>query len=328
MPAVTTTIEDHTEHMYLGDRSQVFDATRMAVLQTNWLNLPPTIQEQIMTQRHELGKIMAGESNKIALMTGPCSAHDLDELTQMAAAFSQLPASIRDKVMIVLRAYFEKPRTTSIGSNGLPNYRGYLAHPDPLQREDVFVDTAAMSEVEGTLTQLAAMGVPVVTEFLNMESAAALGHLTTTVAIGARTVSDPRFVTMAQGLSAIGVQTGWKNDLTGDLTHAVAAINQLLGIAYPILRGGENGSNWEQNHRTTALEATGTHACVDAAHGNSGKDLDITRLILQVLTEQITLGRGPRAIMWETNTGLSLTDPGLPFEETLNIINQIAQANH
>lgn len=266
--------------------------------------------------RDEIRAIMAGEDDRLLVVVGPCSIHDPEAGIEYAGRLTREAEKHRDDLLIVMRTYFEKPRTT-VGWKGLIN--------DP--HLDGSHDIAAgLRMARSFLRDVTALGMPCATEFLEPISPQYTADLISWGAIGARTTESQIHRQLASGLS---MPIGFKNGTDGglqvalDAASAASAPQAFLGIGADgraslvsttgnpdtsvILRGGADGPNYGAEHVERAaqrLAASGLEPrlVVDASHGNSGKDHLRQAEVSREIADQLTLSGGAVAgIMLESN---------------------------
>ena len=244
-------------------------------------------QEDIVAEsRQVIRDMIAGNDPRFLLVVGPCSIHDPRAALEYATRLRGLIDRVRDRVYIVMRCYFEKPRT-SVGWKGLimdPRLDGSHAIPEGLRLARRFL--------RDTLD----LGVPTATELLDPITPQYIADLICWSAIGARTTESQTHRQMASGLS---MPLGFKNATPGTIGPAINAIKAarepqtFLGISgdgvasavstngnpdcHIVLRGGDNGPNYSDKHVIQAerqLEQAGLPKAIliDCSHGNSGKD--------------------------------------------------------
>ena len=250
--------------------------------------MAPTCEQSalVATARNEIREIVFGDDPRFLVIVGPCSIHDPEAGLEYAARLAKLAAHLRDQLFIVMRVYFEKPRTTT-GWKGLimdPDLDGTCNIPDGLRI------------ARRMLLDVLSLGLPAATELLDPITPQYIADLICWSAIGARTTESQTHRQMASGLS---MPLGFKNCTSGLIMPAVNAIKAamqpqtFLGVSedglasavttrgnpdcHIVLRGGERGPNYgADNVQETirALQASKLHPAVmiDASHGNCGKD--------------------------------------------------------
>ncbi len=236
--------------------------------------------------RAGIARILSGEDPRFLLIAGPCSIHDLTAGREYAARLAALAHEVRERVLIVMRVYFEKPRTT-VGWKGLimdPHLDGTNDIPTGLRMARTF------------LRDVLSLGLPTATEMLDPITPQYIADLTCWSAVGARTTESQTHRQMASGLS---MPVGFKNTTSGAVLPAINAIKAamqpqtFLGIddagrasvvvtegnpdCHVILRGGDDGPNHDAAcvaRTLAALEKNGLvkTLMIDASHANCGKD--------------------------------------------------------
>ena len=315
------------------------------------LPLDAAATRTIVEGRQAVERVLAGEDARLMAIVGPCSIHDLDAARDYAARLLRLAERVGDRLLVVMRVYFEKPRTT-VGWKGLIN--------DPHLDDSVDVGTG-LRLARGLLIDLARMGLPTATEFLEPITPQYIADTIVLGAIGARTTESPTHRQMASGLS---MPVGFKNSTDGSLQAAVDAMqsaraaHSFLGIdneggtcvvstagnpwGVLMLRGGRSGSNYAPeilHEARTKLEAAGLPACVivDCSHANSGKDHRRQSVVWRdVLAQRVAGDRSIVGMMLESNIhpgnqpvcsdrsrlqyGVSVTDGCIGWEETEQLL--------
>ena len=309
--------------------------------------------------RDEVRAIMAGEDDRLLVVVGPCSIHDTDAGLEYAGRLVRDAERHRDDLLIVMRTYFEKPRTT-IGWKGLIN--------DP-HLDGTHDIATGLRRARGFLRDVTALGMPCATEFLEPISPQYTADLVSWGAIGARTTESQIHRQLASGLS---MPIGFKNGTDGglqvalDAASAASAPQAFLGIGGDgraslvtttgnpdtsiILRGGADGPNYGPAHVRRASERLGAagltpRLVVDASHGNSGKDHVRQAEVSAELAQQISAGGAEIAgVMLESNLvagaqkldvavgpralvrGQSVTDACMGWEATATALDELAAA--
>ena len=241
---------------------------------------------RVAAHREEIRRLLSGEDQRILCIVGPCSIHDVKAGKKYAEKLAALRLELKDRLAIVMRVYFEKPRTT-VGWKGLIN------DPHLDGSHDV---KAGLSLAREFLLQVAQLDLPAASEFLDPIVPQYISDLISWVAIGARTTESQTHREMASGLS---MPVGFKNATDGSMQVALDAMtsarhpHHFLGIdgqgttsvvmtrgnpdVHVILRGGASGSNYTPAHIQdclTRLKAPAPQRLVmiDCSHGNSDKD--------------------------------------------------------
>ena len=313
-------------------------------------------QAEFMAEsRQHIRNILNGEDHRMLLICGPCSIHDTEAGIEYAKKLAQLAEEVKHQVYIVMRVYFEKPRTT-VGWKGMimdPELDGSDNIPEGLRKARLF------------LREIIDIGLPTATELLDPITPQYIADLISWSAIGARTTESQTHRQMASGLS---MPLGFKNTTTGDLVAAVNAIKAatqpqtFLGVSeqgvasavttsgnpdcHIILRGGDNGPNYGADDvavTTELLEKNGLKPSimVDASHANCGKKQEQMSAVFKEIIRQRTAGNNHLiGTMLESNLvagnqsfpqplpelvyGQSITDQCIDWETTQAIVLQAA----
>ncbi|WP_271274467.1 3-deoxy-7-phosphoheptulonate synthase [Aliamphritea hakodatensis] len=284
----------------------------------NKLPLSETAAASVMEGRQVIKNILKGEDKRLFVVVGPCSIHDTKAAIEYGQRLKELAAKVEDTLYLVMRVYFEKPRTT-VGWKGLIN--------DP-HMNDSFQIEEGLHIGRDLLLQLAEAGLPLATEALDPISPQYLQDLISWSAIGARTTESQTHREMSSGLSGA---VGFKNGTDGGLT---VAINALESVAHPhnflginedgqcsivrtkgnkyghvVLRGGNGKPNYDSVNVALceqALDKAGvsTNIMVDCSHANSNKDHNLQPLVMTDVTNQIIDGNKTIVgLMVESNLG-------------------------
>jgi 3-deoxy-7-phosphoheptulonate synthase len=309
--------------------------------------------DTVQRGRQAVQQILQGQDPRLLVVVGPCSIHDTVSAMEYAGRLKQLADELADKLLIVMRVYFEKPRTT-VGWKGLIN--------DP-RMDDSFRIEEGLHLARRLLVDLNAMGLPCGTEALDPITPQYLGDLIAWSAIGARTTESQTHREMASGLSS---PVGFKNGTDGDLDvalnamlsaarpHAFLGINgagqvavtQTRGNAFGhlILRGGAvpNYDSVSVAQATAALQAAGLpqNIVIDCSHGNSRKNHALQALVLKDVAHQIADGnRAIKGVMLESHLfggnqkltraqdlryGVSITDACMDWDSTATSLREAA----
>ncbi len=305
--------------------------------------------------RKEIAAIVTGGDDRLLVVVGPCSIHDADAARDYAARLQEAAALYPRELLLVMRVYFEKPRTV-VGWKGLIN--------DPFL-DGSFQINAGLRIARKVMADVVNLGLPVATEFLDTTLGQYYADLVSWGAIGARTVESQVHRELASGLS---MPVGFKNRTDGDVQVAIDAIRSarhphwfpsltregapaVLGTAgnehaHLVLRGGSAGPNFSADHvRAAAQMLRGNnlpaHVMIDCSHANSGKDPARQPTVAAEIAAQIAAGeRAIAAVMLESNLvggaqdyqarplvyGRSITDACLAWEQTLPVLATLADA--
>ncbi|MDG0803690.1 3-deoxy-7-phosphoheptulonate synthase [Pectobacterium polaris] len=312
-------------------------------------------QRDIAQARATIADIIHGRDDRLLIVCGPCSIHDTDAALEYARRLQSLAAELNDSLYIVMRVYFEKPRTT-VGWKGLIN--------DPFMDGSFDVE-AGLHIARGLLLELVNMGLPLATEALDPNSPQYLGDLFSWSAIGARTTESQTHREMASGLS---MPVGFKNGTDGSLGTAINAMraaampHRFVGInqtgqvcllqtqgnidGHVILRGGKkpNYSAQDVAECEKQMQEAGLRPAlmIDCSHGNSNKDYRRQPLVVESAIEQIKAGnRSIIGLMLESHLnegsqsseqprsdmryGVSVTDACISWESTETLLRSVHQ---
>ncbi len=316
------------------------------------LPLSQSAQDFIAGARATIADIIHRRDKRLLVVTGPCSIHDIKSAKEYALKLKKLHDQLSDDMYLVMRIYFEKPRTT-VGWKGLLN--------DPAMDGSFDVENGLRQGRE-LLLWLAELGLPVATEALDPISPQYLSELFSWAAIGARTTESQTHREMASGLS---MAVGFKNGTDGKLDIAINALesasysHRFMGInaqgqvallktqgnrdGHIILRGGKN-PNYQANdvrHIEQQIESAGLlpKLVIDCSHGNSSKDHTRQTLVANDIFEQICTGnRSITGIMLESHLfagnqssslpkaqlayGVSVTDACINWQDTQQLLEQ------
>ncbi len=309
--------------------------------------LSEAAQRTVSHGRQVVRDILDGKDHRLFVVIGPCSIHDLKAAKEYAERLKVLAAEVSDSLFLVMRVYFEKPRTT-VGWKGLIN--------DPYL-DDSFKIQDGLHIGRQLLRDLAEMGLPTATEALDPISPQYLQDLISWSAIGARTTESQTHREMASGLSS---SVGFKNGTDGSLTVAINAlqsvssphrflgINQEGGVSivttkgnrygHVVLRGGNGKPNYdsvsvalcEQELNKAKIAA---NIMIDCSHANSNKDPALQPLVMDNVANQILegnqsivglmveshLGWGSQSIpkdLCDLKYGVSITDACIDWDAT------------
>jgi 3-deoxy-7-phosphoheptulonate synthase len=315
------------------------------------LPVPEDVAKRVVRQREDVKRILSGEDKRIFVIVGPCSIHNHDIAVEYATLLSKLATKVEDRLLVVMRVYFEKPRTT-VGWKGLIN--------DPFL-DGTFDMGAGVRMARETLLEVAKLGLPVATEMLEPITPQFIADLVTVASIGARTTESPTHRQMSSGLS---MPVGFKNSTEGSLEVAINAMNaaeaphSFLGIdgegkicvlktkgnpwGHLILRGGRTGPNYDSASLANAVEMLGKanlspRFVVDCSHANSNKDYSQQAVVWNDVIDQRMGGNDAIiGLMLESNLqegkqslpedlsqlkhGVSITDGCIGWEETESLI--------
>lgn len=305
----------------------------------------------VIGARESVKKILTGDDPRLIVVVGPCSIHDQVAALEYARRLKALADHVQDKLLVIMRVYFEKPRTT-VGWKGLIN--------DP-HLNDTFDIATGLRIGRRILLEIANMGLPAATELLEPITPQYIADLISLTAIGARTTESPTHRQMASGLS---MPVGFKNGTDGSLQVAIDAMvaarsqHSFLGIdsngttcivntkgnpwGFLILRGGRSGPNYSAESLVESVNRL--HAAklpprlmVDCSHANSNKDYRLQHVCWNDCVKQRVEGNENLVgLMLESNLmpgnqsltpnlkqlqyGTSITDGCIGWEETEELI--------
>jgi 3-deoxy-7-phosphoheptulonate synthase len=310
----------------------------------------------VVEAREAIRRILHGQdADRLLVIVGPCSIHDPDAAYDYAARLKPLADNLKDRLFIVMRTYFEKPRTT-IGWKGLIN--------DP--HLDGTCDIATGMELARTiLLNINELGLPCATELLDPISPQYIADLISWTAIGARTTESQTHREMASGVS---MPVGFKNGTEGSLQVAINAMisartpHHFVGInadgqtsiiktmgnpdRHIVLRGGGGKTNYDAEHvakaeAAVAGEGIARPIMIDCSHDNSSKDHRRQGIVAREVLRQFREGRQSiMGLMLESNLnpgkqtwkqgvplayGVSITDACLGWDETESLLTELAE---
>lgn len=315
---------------------------------------------KISAARASIHAAVVGQEDRVVVIVGPCSVHDVSACKEYAEKLAEVAKEVVNEVIIVMRVYFEKPRTT-VGWKGLIN--------DP-HMNGTFKINRGLKIARQFLLDVNKIGLPCGVEFLDTISPQFLADLVSWGAIGARTTESQVHRELASGLSC---PVGFKNGTSGDVQVAVDACGSASkrhsflsvtkqGLAaivhtkgnrgcHVILRGGSNGTNYAAGDIAAATALARKSGCndrlmVDCSHGNSNKNHKNQPLVAEEVCRQIAAGdNGIMGLMIESHLnegkqkmqpgetdvadlkrGVSITDACIDFAETKIVLHRIADA--
>ena len=313
--------------------------------------IPESVREFVNQSRQAIRSIIDGDDPRTMVVVGPCSIHDPQSAVEYAQRLAQLAEELDDQLFIIMRAYFEKPRST-VGWKGLIN--------DP-HLDDSFRVDEGLAMARQLLLTISELGLPIATEALDPITPQYLQDLISWSAIGARTTESQTHREMASGLSC---PVGFKNGTDGSLDVAVNALqaatspHSFLGIspsgqvsvihtagnghAHIVLRGGSNGPNYSAQHIAHAEESLRKNGLqprimVDCSHANSSKDHNKQAQVLADVSDQLKAGNESiRGVMIESHLeagnqplsenlryGVSITDACVGWDDTVVMLREL-----
>ena len=341
--------------------------TRDLHVESNRPLLPPAIlleelplseagSQTVTEARDEIIHVMNGDDDRLLVVVGPCSVHDPRAALEYAGRLQGCAARLASDLRIVMRVYFEKPRTT-VGWKGLIN--------DP-HLDGSFAVNEGLRQARRLLLDLVELGLPSGCEFLDPITPQFISDLVAWGAIGARTTESQVHRELASGLS---MPVGFKNGTDGGIQIAIDAVraashpHRFIGVTeqglagivatrgnpdcHIILRGGASGTNYDAGSVQKALAAlrvagVSPHLLIDASHGNSGKDYLRQPAVAREIAAQVAQGEpGIAGVMIESFLvdgrqdlkdpkrlvyGQSVTDACIGWEKTVPVLDELAAA--
>ncbi|MFR0603700.1 3-deoxy-7-phosphoheptulonate synthase [Bifidobacterium pseudolongum subsp. globosum] len=324
------------------------------------LPLTDTMRDLVLDSRSQIRDVLHGRDDRLLAIVGPCSIHDPKAAHDYATRLAALNRELGDRLLIVMRVYFEKPRTT-IGWKGLIN------DPDLNGRFDI---RKGMWLARKVLTDVLSLGLPAATEWLDPITPQYLCDLISWGAIGARNTESQVHRELASGMS---MPIGFKNATDGSIKpaadscfsagneHHFLSINldgQVISAetkgnpdCHLVLRGSSSGPNYDPVSVARALDdlkaskAAGPSdhgLIIDAAHGNCGKDEVVEAQVIEDIASRVAAGeRGILGVMMESFLvgghqdpapldqlvyGQSVTDACVPWDRTEQVLRKLADA--
>lgn len=311
---------------------------------------------RILSFRKGVNDIIFGRDKRLLAIVGPCSIHDPSSAIEYAKRLKGLSDELKDEFLIIMRTYFEKPRT-NLG------WKGLILDPDMDGSGNI---EKGIMVARKLLIDITEIGLPVGCEVLDPIIPQYIDEIMSWSSIGARTAESQTHRNLASGLS---VAVGFKNGTSGDLMSAVNAIKSASGEAsfigiskdglssvyrttgndagHMILRGGEDGPNYYEDEVERALNLLKENklneaVIIDCSHGNSRKDYRRQKRVLRNVIDQIVWGNDKiKGFMLESNLyegsqkipenkselkyGVSVTDACIGWQETEQILRNAAR---
>ncbi len=320
------------------------------------LPLTETASNTVANARRDVEAILRGDDDRLAVVVGPCSIHDPEAAIEYGDRLQKVAASLCDDLCIIMRVYFEKPRTT-VGWKGMIN--------DP-NLDGSFDINNGLRAGRKLLLELTNTGLPAGSEFLDTISPQFIADLISWGAIGARTTESQIHRELASGLS---MPVGFKNGTDGTVQIAVDAIgaarhpHHFLSVTkqgisaivatggndscHVILRGGNSGPNYSSaDVDAVAAQLKGAdlahRVMIDCSHGNSSKDHARQPLVAEEIADQLAAGSDHIfGVMLESHLvegrqdqkpgqsltyGQSITDACISWETTVEVLDKLASA--
>jgi len=357
-----------TQHVHPAKPLSTHDTTRIddlrigavrplitpALLQ-EWLPAPDEAQALVENSRKAISQVLHGRDDRLIVVVGPCSIHDHDQAMDYARRLLAQADAHASELLVVMRVYFEKPRTT-VG------WKGYINDP---HLDGSFAINEGLEMARQLLLDVLSLGLPVGTEFLDLLSPQFISDLVSWGAIGARTTESQSHRQLASGLSC---PVGFKNGTDGgikvasDAIQAAQAPHAFMGMTkmgqaaifetrgnadcHVILRGGKatNYSAADVDAACTLLKAAGLReqVMIDVSHANSSKQHRRQIEVAADVAQQIAAGdQRITGIMVESHLnegrqdivpaqpllrGVSVTDACIGWEQTVPVLQDLAQA--
>ena len=325
-----------------------------ALLQ-EWQPAPEAAQTLVESSRVAISRVLHGQDDRLIVVVGPCSIHDHDQAMEYARLLKEQADALAQDLLIVMRVYFEKPRTT-VG------WKGYINDP---HLDGSFAINEGLRMARQLLLDVLALGLPVGTEFLDLLSPQFISDLVSWGAIGARTTESQSHRQLASGLSC---PVGFKNGTDGgvkvaaDAIQAAQAPHAFMGMTkmgqaaifetrgnhdcHVILRGGKtpNYGAADVQAACAMLEKAGQRpqVMIDLSHANSSKQHRRQIDVAQDVAQQIAAGDARiTGVMIESHLqegrqdivdgqpltpGVSVTDACISFAQTVPVLQQLAAA--
>ena len=325
-----------------------------ALLQ-EWLPTPPEALALVESSRGALSRVLHGQDDRLIVVVGPCSIHDHGQAMEYARLLKEQADALSQDLLVVMRVYFEKPRTT-VG------WKGYINDP---HLDGSFAINEGLELARQLLLDVLALGLPVGTEFLDLLSPQFISDLVSWGAIGARTTESQSHRQLASGLSC---PVGFKNGTDGgikvasDAIQAAQAPHAFMGMTkmgqaaifetrgnadcHVILRGGKatNYSAADVDAACALLKAAGLReqVMIDVSHANSSKQhrrqIDVSADVAQqiaagdaritgvMIESHLNEGRQDIVPGQPLQHGVSVTDACISFEQTVPVLQGLAEA--
>jgi 3-deoxy-7-phosphoheptulonate synthase len=360
MPSTKTTVLPATLRTH--DTTRIDDVRIGAVrplitpaLLEEKLPVPDAAQTLVESSRAAISRVLHGQDDRLVVVVGPCSIHDHDQALEYARQLKVQADALQDDLLVVMRVYFEKPRTT-VG------WKGYINDP---HLDDSFAINEGLEMARRLLLDVLDIGLPVGTEFLDLLSPQFISELVSWGAIGARTTESQSHRQLASGLSC---PVGFKNGTDGgikvatDAIQAAQAAHAFMGMTkmgqaaifetrgnddcHVILRGGKttNYGKADVDAACALLKAAGLHeqVMIDVSHANSSKQHQRQITVAGEVAQQIAAGDARiTGIMIESHLeegrqdivagkplqhGVSVTDACISMAQTVPVLQALAEA--
>ena len=325
-----------------------------ALLQ-EWLPAPPAAQALVAQSRTAISRVLHGQDDRLIVVVGPCSIHDRDQALEYARRLKAEADRLQQDLLVVMRTYFEKPRTT-VG------WKGYINDP---RMNGSYAINEGLRLARQLMLEIAQIGLPMGVEYLDLLSPQFISDLVSWGAIGARTTESQSHRQLVSGLSC---PVGFKNGTNGDVKVAVDAVvaarapHAFLGLTkmgqaavfetrgnddgHVILRGGKapNYGPADVQAACALLKAAGQReqVMIDCSHANSSKQHARQIVVAAEIGAQLAAGEQRiSGVMIESNLeegrqdiapgrplkrGVSVTDACIGFAQTVPVLDGLAQA--
>lgn len=351
-----------------GPRDSTLDMTRIDDVRIGAVRplITPALLQERVPLRHDtlaiveksrsaIADVLHGRSDRLIVVVGPCSIHDHDQAIEYGQRLKTVADELQDDLVVVMRAYFEKPRTT-VG------WKGYINDP---HLDGTFAINEGLERARRLLLELTTLGLPTGTEFLDLLSPQYTAELIAWGAIGARTTESQSHRQLASGLScAVGFKNGTDGSIkiAADAILAARAPHAFMGMTkmgmaaifetrgnddcHLILRGGKT-PNYDAAHVESSCAVLRTaglreQVMVDVSHGNSSKQYPLQIEVAHDVAMQIAAGdRRITGVMIESHLeagrqdltagvalqhGVSITDACIGFTQTVPVLRGLASA--
>lgn len=320
------------------------------------LPCPKHIEVQIRQQRHSINSILDGHDDRLLVVLGPCSIHDIHSATQYAELLAGISHMFSKELLLIMRVYLEKPRTTNA-------WKGFINDPELNGQCNI---NQGYTQSRELLLHIQSLNVACGTEFLNLTTPHYLGDLISWSAIGARTINSPLHRELASDLPT---PVGLKNDISGNISSATDAmltinhrhtmissnqhgqtiIKTTSGNPYGhiILRGSQQSTNYQTPYIEETQQLLRQHnlattrIMIDCSHGNSQKDhsqqINVANNVCHTISQgcksvigimlESHLEAGKQSQHTSTLTyGQSITDACIDWDTTVQILQQCQSA--
>ena len=361
-------IDDPLHDREVGERDSTLDTTRIDDVRIGAVRpliTPALLQERVPVRddtlavversREAIADVLHRRDDRLVVVVGPCSIHDHEQAMEYGQRLKAVADELQDDLLIVMRAYFEKPRTT-VG------WKGYINDP---HLDGSFAINEGLERARKLLLELTTLGLPVGTEFLDLLSPQFIADLIAWGAIGARTTESQSHRQLASGLSC---PVGFKNGTDGGIKVAADAIlaaqapHAFMGMTkmgmaaifetrgnddcHVILRGGKtpnyDAANVEAACATLRAAGLREQVMIDVSHGNSSKahrrQIDVAqdvaaqlaagdhRITGVMIESHLEEGRQDLVAGVPLKRGVSITDACIGFDQTVPVLHSLAAA--